>query len=250
MNEVMGLAEQLQGEAQLRASLEARLADTSAQLHSTEAAAAEQAQLATAQLQSKIQVLQGQLQDQTSALEKAAEESAAAESARKGAQVQLAEQERQNARLELCIMQLQEQLAEAAQEASHNEQQTAQIDQLQSRVEQLQEQLQEQETKCAQQLNDQAAAEEMHHVELEIAKKEAEGLQAQLHGAEEGKAADMAECIDSHASHSEILEQLQLEHEQEINRCVSCQVLTSTRSQTTSATWHGPRHTEHTSTIA
>ena len=223
MKQVMDLAEQLQGEAHLRASLDAQLADTSAQqarlqeqLHSQEAASAVQAEEAGAQLHSEITALQAQLQDQEAALKEAVDQLAASESARKGAQVQMAEQERHSTRLELCILQLQEQLT--AQEATSAEQHAEQVAQLQSRMRELQGLLQEQGAELARLCQERAANDQTHSAALEQAGAEAEGLRTQLAGAVNGKAAGMAECIKNHASHSEMLEQLQQEHEQEINR--------------------------------
>jgi len=235
-------ADRLLHETEVRASLDTQLAASSAQqlqvaqqmvqlreqLHAQEAISTQQQEEHSAQLYSEITGLQVQLRAQEAALAEAAKECSTTESAHKGAQVQLADQERQIERLKLCITQLHNQLK--AQGATLAKQQTEEAVLQQSSILQLQAQLKQKEADLDRQLREQTLRETAHTAALEQAQAEVEKLKAQLAGIEAGKAHDVEAKIDDYACHSEMLEQLQQEHAQEINRQVLSPCITHSSS--------------------
>ena len=214
------LQAKLEREASQRASLEAQLAHSSAE------------QAAAQQLQCKNgEVLAERAADMEAGL---GARLAAAEEAGVGKGDQ--------------VLQLQKQLhTQEAASAQQLEEKCAQLAQLQEQVGQLQSQLETQAVSAAEQLHvreaqqgrirelggqlqsqSAALADERQAVRereaeraaaLERAHAEAEGLQAQLAALQDAQATESrAALIDGHVRHSEALEQLQQEHEQELTR--------------------------------
>ena len=129
---------------------------------------------------------------------------------------QLQEKGAQLAQLQEQVQQLQSRLETQA--ASAVEQLHAREAQ-HGRIRELEGQLQSQSATLAEQQQEVRTREAERAAALERAHAEAEGLRAQLAALQDAQAAEAhAALIDSHARHSEALEQLQREHEQELTR--------------------------------